>query len=229
VPVLLQACAPWLQLTEGIGMQWPDNMLPLIAILRGIRPEEILDVASALHEAGIGSIEVPLNSPRPIESISRLSDTFGDRCLCGAGTVLRVADVEAVHAAGGRLVVTPNTNPAVIARAVTLGLVVVPGFATPSEAFQAIDAGARLLKLFPAGTYGPGHLKAVRDVLPSDVKVFAVGGVGAANLSPWLDAGAAGAGVGGEIYRPGHAAEEVHRRALALVAAWRAATGNDRR
>jgi 2-dehydro-3-deoxyphosphogalactonate aldolase len=133
-----------------------------------------------------------------------------------------------VHSAGGRLIVTPNTVPAVIARAVALDLVVVPGFATPSEAFQAIGAGARLLKLFPAGTYGPGHLKAVRDVLPLDVKVFAVGGVGAANLDPWLEAGAAGAGVGGEIYRAGCAPEDVYRRAQALVAGWHAAVGAGR-
>jgi 2-dehydro-3-deoxyphosphogalactonate aldolase len=206
-------------------MPWPDNVLPLVAILRGIRPDEVLDVATALCDAGIGAIEVPLNSPNPLESISRLSDAFGDRCLCGAGTVLRVADVEAVCAAGGRLIVTPNTVPAVIARAVALHLVVIPGFATPSEAFVALDAGARMLKLFPAGTYGPGHLKAVRDVLPSDIKVFAVGGVGAANLTPWLEAGAAGAGVGGEIYRAGHTPDAVYRRAEALVAAWRSATG----
>jgi 2-dehydro-3-deoxyphosphogalactonate aldolase len=203
-------------------MQWPESILPLVAILRGVRPDEVLDVAAALHDAGIGAIEVPLNSPEPLTSIARLSAAYGDRCLCGAGTVLSVADVDAVHAAGGRLIVTPNTVPAVIAHAAALKLTVVPGFATPTEAFQAIDAGTRLLKLFPAGSYGPGHIKAVRDVLPRDVKVFAVGGVGAANLTPWIEAGAAGAGVGGEIYRPGYTPEEVSRRAKALVGAWNA-------
>lgn len=203
--------------------KWPDGILPLVAILRGIRPEEVLDVAAALHEAGIGAIEVPLNSPSPLESVSRLAAKFGDRCLCGAGTVLRPTDVDAVHAAGGRLIVTPNTVPAVIERAVALGLTVMPGFATATEAFAALGAGAGMLKLFPAASYGPTHLKALRDVLPATVSVFAVGGVGAANLAPWRMAGCAGLGVGGDLYRAGHPAGEVHRRALALVAAWRAA------
>ncbi len=201
---------------------WPDGILPLVAILRGIRPEEVLDVAAALHEAGIGAIEVPLNSPAPLESISRLAARFGDRCLCGAGTVLSPADVAAVHAAGGRLIVTPNTVPAVIERAVALGMTVMPGFATATEAFAAVGAGAGMLKLFPAASYGPGHLKALRDVLPREVTVFAVGGVGAGNLAPWRQAGCAGLGVGGDLYRAGHPAGEVHRRALGLVAAWRA-------
>jgi 2-dehydro-3-deoxyphosphogalactonate aldolase len=203
--------------------KWPEGTLPLVAILRGIRPEEVLEVGAALHEAGIGAIEVPLNSPAPLESVARLAKAFGDRCLCGAGTVLRAADVDAVQAAGGRLIVTPNTVPAVIERAVALGLTVMPGFATATEAFTALGAGAGLLKLFPAASYGPAHLKALRDVLPPDVAVFAVGGVGATNLAPWRQAGCAGLGVGGDLYRAGHAAGEVHRRALALVAAWRAA------
>jgi 2-dehydro-3-deoxyphosphogalactonate aldolase len=202
---------------------WPQGILPLVAILRGIRPEDVLDVAAAVHEAGIGAIEVPLNSPSPLESIARLAAKFGDRCLCGAGTVLRPADVDAVNAAGGRLIVTPNTEPAVIERAVTLGLRVMPGFATATEAFTALRAGAGMLKLFPAASYGPAHLKALRDVLPPAVAVFAVGGVGAANLAPWRLAGCAGLGVGGDLYRAGYPAGEAHRRALALVAAWRAA------
>lgn len=203
--------------------RWPAGILPLVAILRGIRPEEVLEVAAALHEAGIGAIEVPLNSPTPLESVARLAERFGDRCLCGAGTVLSPADVEAVHAAGGRLIVTPNTVPPVIERAVALGLTVMPGFATATEAFAALGAGAGMLKLFPAASYGPAHLKALRDVLPPAIAVFAVGGVGAANLAPWRQAGCAGLGVGGDLYRAGHPAGEVHRRALALVAAWRAA------
>ena len=205
------------------AQRWPEGMPPLVAILRGIRPEEVLDVATALHEAGIGAIEVPLNSPAPLASVARLAAKFGDRCLCGAGTVLRPADVDAVHAAGGRLIVTPNTVPAVIERAVALGLTVMPGFATATEAFAAVDAGAGMLKLFPVASYGPGHLQALRDVLPPAVAVFAVGGVGAANLAPWRQAGCAGVGVGGDLYRAGHPAGDVHRRALALVAAWRAA------
>jgi 2-dehydro-3-deoxyphosphogalactonate aldolase len=201
---------------------WPRGVLPLIAILRDIRPEEVLEVGAALEAAGIGAIEVPLNSPSPLESIARLAATFGDRCLCGAGTVLSAADVDAVHATGARLIVTPNTVPAVIERAASLGMTVLPGFATASEAFAALEAGARLLKLFPAASYGPGHLRALRDVLPRDTGVFAVGGMGAANLAPWRQAGCTGLGVGGDLYRAGHAAGEVHRRALALVAAWRA-------
>ena len=206
-----------------VQQRWPEGIPPLVAILRGIRPEEVLDVAAALHEAGIGAIEVPLNSPAPLDSVARLAAKFGDRCLCGAGTVLRPSDVDAVHAAGGRLIVTPNTVPAVIERAVALGLTVMPGFATATEAFAALGAGAGMLKLFPAASYGPGHLKALREVLPAAVAVFAVGGVGAANLAPWRQAGCAGLGVGGDLYRAGHPAREVHRRALALVAAWRAA------
>ncbi|HEX5462034.1 MAG TPA: 2-dehydro-3-deoxy-6-phosphogalactonate aldolase [Steroidobacteraceae bacterium] len=205
------------------SQHWPEGILPLVAILRGVQPDEVLDVGMALYEAGIGAIEVPLNSPSPLESIARLAGRLGDRCLCGAGTVLRPADVEAVHAAGGRLIVTPNTAPAVIERAVALGLTVMPGFATATEAFAALGAGARLLKLFPAASYGPAHLKALRDVLPREVAVFAVGGVGAANLAPWRQVGCAGLGVGGDLYRAGYPAGEVHRRALALVAAWRAA------
>jgi len=201
---------------------WPGAILPLVAILRGIRPEEVLDVGAALHEAGIGAIEVPLNSPSALKSVARLARGFGDRCLCGAGTVLSIADVDAVHAAGGRLIVTPNTAPAVIARSVALGLTVMPGFATATEAFAALGAGAGLLKLFPAASYGPAHLQALRAVLPATAAVFAVGGVGAANLTPWRQAGCAGLGVGGDLYRAGHPAGEVHRRALALVAAWRA-------
>lgn len=201
---------------------WPADILPIVAILRGIRPEEVLEVGAALREAAIGAIEVPLNSPSPLESISRLAVNFGERCLCGAGTVLSVADVDAVHAAGGRLIVTPNTAPPVIARAVSLGLCVMPGFATATEAFTAIGAGAGLLKLFPAASYGPGHVQALREVLPAETAVFAVGGVGASNAATWRQAGCAGVGVGSDLYRAGHPAGEVHRRALTLVAAWRA-------
>jgi len=195
--------------------------VPVIAILRGVRPDEVLDIAMALHDAGIHSIEVPLNSPSPLDSISRLAKSLDGRCVIGAGTVLTPADVEAVYQSGGKLIVTPNTDPAVIERAVALQLDVVPGFATPSEAFRALQAGARSLKLFPASTYGPGHIKALRDVLPKDVKLFAVGGVGAANLDPWLEAGIDGIGVGGELFRPGYTPGEVSKRAEALVTAWR--------
>jgi len=189
-----------------------------------VRPDEVLNIATALYDAGIRSIEVPLNSPSPLESISRLSQAFTNKCVIGAGTVLTAADVDAVHQSGGGLIVTPNTEPTVIERAVALKMDVVPGFATPSEAFRALQAGARSLKLFPASTYGPVHVKALRDVLPKGIKLFAVGGVGSSNLKPWLDAGIDGIGVGGELYRVGYTPEEVSKRASALVAAWRAAT-----
>jgi 2-dehydro-3-deoxyphosphogalactonate aldolase len=195
---------------------------PIVAILRGVKPEEILDVAAALVEAGIQAIEVPLNSPDPLVSIGKLCAAFGDRALCGAGTVLSPNAVDQVVGVGGKLIVTPNIDIEVIAHAVGLGLTVMPGFATPSEAFAAVKAGARSLKLFPAGTFGPGHIKAVRDVLPRDVSVYAVGGVGATNLKPWVEAGVAGIGVGGELYRPGYSAQDVSQRAKALVAAWNA-------
>lgn len=195
---------------------------PIVAILRGVKPDEVLDIAAALVEAGIKAIEVPLNSPYPLESIEKLCAAFGDKALCGAGTVLTPKAVGEVAAAGGKLIVTPNTDPEVIRRAVELGLTAMPGFATPSEAFAAVKAGARALKLFPAGTFGPGHIKAVKDVLPKDILVYAVGGVGAANIEPWRAAGVAGIGVGGELYRPGYTAQEVSQRAAALVAAWNA-------
>jgi len=201
-----------------------NESVPVIAILRGVRPEEVVAIATALYDAGIRSIEVPLNSPSPLESISRLSKAFSDKCVVGAGTVLTPADVSAVHANGGGLIVTPNTDPAVIESAVALKMDVVPGFATPSEAFRALQAGARSLKLFPASTYGPVHIKALRDVLPKGIKLFAVGGVGASNLTPWLEAGIDGIGVGGELFRPGYTPEEVSKRAHALVNAWRTAT-----
>lgn len=193
---------------------------PIVAILRGVKPDEILDIAAALVAAGIKGIEVPLNSPDPLASIEKLCDAFGDQALCGAGTVLSPQAVDEVAGAGGKLIVTPNTDPEVIARAVERKLVAMPGFATPSEAFAAVKAGAKALKLYPASSFGPGHIKAVKDVLPKDILVYAVGGVGAANLEPWRTAGVAGIGVGGELYRPGYTAKEVGERAAALVAAW---------
>jgi 2-dehydro-3-deoxyphosphogalactonate aldolase len=196
--------------------------LPVIAILRGIRPEEVVDVAEALYRAGIRAIEVPLNSPDPYDSIARLDEAFGERCLCGAGTVLRPEQVDAVAAAGGRLIVSPDSNESVIRRTVELELVSAPGFATPTEAFAAIEAGARILKLFPAVAYGARYLKALREVLPAEVSVLAVGGVGAAEMAEWRAAGAAGFGIGSELYKPGRPIAEIAERAAALVAAYRA-------
>jgi 2-dehydro-3-deoxyphosphogalactonate aldolase len=192
---------------------------PVVAILRGVRPEEVEAHASALIEAGVGAIEVPLNSPAPLDSIARLARGFGDSCLCGAGTVLSVSEVEAVAAAGGRLIVSPNTAPAVIRRTAALALESLPGVATASEVFRAIDAGARRLKLFPAATYGPGHARQLRAVLPEGVELLAVGGVGPADMTAWWAAGVRGFGIGSELYRPGQSPGETSEKAARIVAA----------
>ena len=197
------------------------DALPLVAILRGVTPDRIVEIAQALVDAGVRAIEVPLNSPEPFKSIRALAAAFGTRCLCGAGTVLSVEDVRRVREAGGNLIVSPNVNPAVIAAA--RGLTVMPGFATASEAFAAIDAGATHLKLFPATTYGPAHLKALKAVLPSAMPVYAVGGIGAEAIAEWKQAGADGFGFGSELFRPDYSVTEIARRAKHLVEAMRAA------
>lgn len=198
---------------------------PLVAILRGVTPDSVIAIGQALYDAGFRAIEVPLNSPDPLDSIARLSAHFGDECLTGAGTVLNAEAVEAVARAGGRLIVAPNTDPSVIARAVSLDLLPMPGFATATEAFTAIRAGARHLKLFPAATYGHGHIQALSAVTPPEVRLYAVGGVGIDNLPVWRAAGVAGIGVGGEIFKPGYSAAEVGERARRLICAWRASGG----
>jgi 2-dehydro-3-deoxyphosphogalactonate aldolase len=195
----------------------------LVAILRGVKPAEAVAIGEALFVAGVRAVEVPLNSPDPLQSISALARAFEGRMLVGGGTVLRPTDVEAVAAAGGRLIVSPDTNLTVIDRAVSMGLEAAPGFATASEAFAAVGAGARALKLFPASTYGPAHLKALKAVLPPRVTVLAVGGVGPAAFESWRSAGANGFGLGSELYRAGDTADIVGARARQCVAALRAA------
>ena len=202
----------------------PDQLLaelPLVAILRGVTPAKIEGVADALFGAGFRAIEVPLNSPEPFKSIEALAKHFGDRCLTGAGTVLTVEQADQVASAGGKLMVTPNTNPAVIARGVAKGLTVMPGFYTPSEGFAAITAGAKYLKLFPASTGGIGHLQAMLAVLPKTIPVYAVGGVGAGNMSEWRKAGAAGFGLGSELFKPDFTEADIAARAQKAVAAFR--------
>ncbi|WP_298190025.1 2-dehydro-3-deoxy-6-phosphogalactonate aldolase [Novosphingobium sp.] len=196
--------------------------MPLVAILRGLTPETADDVGDVLVEAGFTLIEVPLNSPRPLESIARLAKRLEGRAQVGAGTVLDVAAVEAVAEAGGTLIVSPNTNTAVIAAAAARGLIPVPGFQTPSEAFAALEAGARALKLFPAEAASPAVLKAIRTVLPTGTAVLPVGGISPTNLGPWHAAGAAGFGIGSALYSPGVTTEELAQRAAAFVAAYRA-------
>jgi 2-dehydro-3-deoxyphosphogalactonate aldolase len=192
----------------------------LIAILRGVKPDEVLAVADALHGAGIRLIEVPLNSPDAFASIRRLAAHFKGRAAVGAGTVLEPAEVDRLEAAGGTLCVAPDCNPAVIARAAELRLEPLPGVFTPSEAFAAIRAGARNLKLFPADCATPATVKAWRAVLPGQVRIFAVGGIAASTMQPWIDAGAAGFGIGSHLYRPGLGADDVAKAATAFVAAW---------
>jgi 2-dehydro-3-deoxyphosphogalactonate aldolase len=194
----------------------------VIAIIRGVTPDEVVAVGEALHGAGVRIVEVPLNSPDPYASIAKLAEVFHDRLVVGGGTILTPDEVEAVAAASGRLMVSPNTNPEVIRRAVAKGMIAFPGFATATEAFAAIDAGARHLKLFPASTYGLAHLKALKAVLPREVMVAPVGGVGAADMAEWARAGAGCFGIGSEIYKPGMAPDEVGRRAVELVKAERA-------
>ena len=204
----------------------PDVLLaelPLIAILRGVPPARIEGVATALFEAGMRAIEVPLNSPEPFKSIEILTRAFGDRCLCGAGTVLHVGDVDRVADAGGKLLVTPNTNPLVIARGVEKGMTVAPGFFTPSEGFAAAAAGATILKLFPASSGGIAHLQAMLAVLPRHIPVYAVGGVGAGNMSEWRKAGAAGFGLGSELFKPDYSDADIAVRAQKAIAAFRSA------
>ncbi len=197
---------------------------PLVAIVRGVRPDEVLAVAEALHAGGVRIVEVPMNSPEPLESIRRLA-RLGDRLAFGAGTVLTVEDVDAVADAGGQVIVSPNTDTAVIRRTVERGLVPMPGFGSASEAFAGWFAGARTLKLFPAATYGPGHVKALLDVLPKDVVIAPVGGVKPDGMADWWAAGARGFGLGGDLYKPGFTPDEVHRRAVAATAAVRKLMG----
>ena len=197
----------------------------VVAIARGIRPDEVLAHAEAMYAAGLRAIEVPLNSPEPLESVAALSNAFSGRMVCGAGTVLRASQVDEVAARGGSIIVSPNSNPAVIRRAVELGLDPAPGFATPSEAFRALEAGARHLKLFPAVTYGERFVTQLRAVLPPEAIVWAVGGVGPAVMESWWQAGVRAFGLGGELYKAGQSIETTKEKARIAVEAIKSITG----
>ncbi|MDO6840229.1 2-dehydro-3-deoxy-6-phosphogalactonate aldolase [Paraglaciecola chathamensis] len=208
---------------SSMTLQAAMNALPLVAILRGITPDEVVSVATALKAEGFNIIEVPLNSPQPIESIRRLVEAFCDELIIGAGTVLSCAQVDEVHAVGGRIIISPNVNPDVIRHSKAKGLYSVPGFYTVSEAFSAIDAGADGIKLFPADTLGAAGLKGMMAVLPKDVPVLPVGGVSNETMSGFVDVGAGGFGLGSGLYKAGMSVEQVTENAKGYVRACRAA------
>jgi len=202
-----------------------SDRCPLVAILRGVRPEEVVAIGEALALTGFSIIEVPLNSPQPFDSIRRLAERFGDEVLIGAGTVTDPEKVQEIADAGGRLVVMPHADGRVVTRAKALGLAAVPGFLSPTEGFAMLEAGADGLKLFPAEIAGPTGLKAMRAVLPKAVPVLPVGGITPDSLATWLPAGASGFGLGSALYKPGDDAVTVATRAEAFIAAQaRAAT-----
>lgn len=208
-------------------MTFADAMaaLPLVAILRGVKPEEAVGIGEALVAEGFRLIEVPLNSPQPFASIQRLATALAGKAVIGAGTVLKPGDVDAVADAGGSLIVMPHTDVEVIRRAKELKLTAVPGFATPSEAFAALNSGADALKLFPAEANPPQVLKAMKAVLPKSVAVLPVGGIAPDSMKAYVEAGAGGFGLGSALYKPGASAVEVAARAKAFVAAWTAIKG----
>ncbi|MBU5378087.1 MAG: 2-dehydro-3-deoxy-6-phosphogalactonate aldolase [Pantoea sp.] len=203
-------------------MQWQTE-LPLIAILRGVTPDEAVAHVGAVIDAGFDAVEIPLNSPQWELSIPLILEAYGDRALIGAGTVLKTEQVDRLAEMGSKLIVTPNIQPALIRHAVNLGMLVCPGCATASEAFSALDAGAQALKIFPSSAFGPGYIKALKAVLPDDVPVLAVGGVTPENLAQWLEAGCAGAGLGSDLYRAGQPVERTAQQAAAFVQAYREA------
>ena len=207
------------------GLKTRLGRMPLIAILRGLEPGQALEVGQLLVEAGFLAIEVPLNSPEPLTSIRRLAEAFGGRVLIGAGTVLSVADVGRVADAGGRLVVMPHGDGAVIREAKRLGLACTPGVATPTEAFAALDAGADALKLFPAEALPPAVLRAWRAVLPKGCWLMPVGGITPEAMAPYRAAGADGFGLGSALFSPGLDLARLEANAGAFVAAWRAIEG----
>ncbi len=209
-------------------MSNPDNpahfadaikAVPIVAILRGVTPDEVIDIAQAIFDAGVRIIEVPLNSPEPFVSITKLADHFGDRAVVGAGTVLTVGDVARCRDAGAQIIVSPNMNAGVIRATTAHGMISAPGCLTPTEAFAALDAGAHAVKLFPGELITAAAVKAMRAVLPKNALVLVVGGVTVDNVSSYVTAGANGFGIGGGIYRAGFTAEQAGHNAEQFVSA----------
>jgi len=196
------------------------NSLPLVAILRGLKPEEALEVGQAIVNAGFHILEVPLNSPDPLRSIQILADAF-PRALVGAGTVTTAQQVRDIKAAGGQLIISPHLDDNVVCEAVNLGLISLPGVATPSEAFRAIALGAHGLKLFPAEMISPAVVKSIRAVLPKHIKLIPVGGIGTHNMADYRNCGASGFGIGSALFAPGKSAQAVGESAAAFVQAWK--------
>jgi len=207
-------------------MNWQID-IPLIAILRGIQPEEVLEHVAALLASGFTAVEIPTNSPRWQESIASMVEQFGERGLFGAGTVLQPKQVDILAALGGRLLVTPNANPAVIRRGTEHGMLVCAGCATATEAFTALEAGAQMLKIFPSASFGPDYIKALKAVLPPEIPVLAVGGVTPDNLGRWLLAGCAGAGLGSDLYFAGQPVARTRSQAQAFVEAYQSVVTRD--
>lgn len=210
-------------MSTSIELLAQARRMPLVAILRGLLPAEAEAVGAALVESGFRTLEVPLNRPGALDCIATLARTLPADAIVGGGTMLTVADVEAVHAAGGRLMVSPNCDAAVIRRAVELGMLCAPGVATPTEAFTALQAGAHALKLFPAEMVGHGGIKALKSVVPAGTDLWPVGGITPESMAPWKKAGATGFGIGGQLFAPGTSAAEVLVRGRAYVQAWQQA------
>jgi len=206
----------------SLKAQWDDALatLPLVAILRGLRPDEALGVGEMLLRAGFKVLEVPLNSPDPFDSIAAMAAAFKGRAIVGAGTVLKVADVERLAEVGGQICISPNANADVIRAAKAVGLISFPAFFTATEAFAAIDAGADALKLFPAELAGPKGLKALKAVFPKTMPVFPVGGISADNMIDYIEVGAKGFGIGTSVFKPGDTPEIVYKKAKAFTDAW---------
>lgn len=198
------------------------DSLPLVAILRGLKPEEALDVGQAIVNAGFHILEVPLNSPDPLRSIHILAEAFPN-ALVGAGTVTTAQQVRDVKTAGGQLIISPHLDDNVVCEAVNLGLICVPGVATPSEAFKAIALGAHGLKLFPAEMISPAVVKSMRAVLPKHIRLIPVGGIGTHNMADYRNSGASGFGIGSALFAPGKSAQAVSESAVSFVQAWKAA------